>query len=83
MRHAVYGGGSIKEQELVCNDLAPNADSLKASIENGIPALFVSGGYQVLGTSYELSNGDRQPSLGLFNFYTKAEGQTSDRQYPY
>ncbi|NLB87833.1 MAG: glutamine amidotransferase [Syntrophomonadaceae bacterium] len=67
----LMGGGSQREQELVYNDLSPKADSLKTCIENGLPALFIGGAYQLLGTSYQLSTGQIKPRLGIFNFYTK------------
>ncbi len=65
------GGGSDREQNLVCHDLFKKADSLRASIENGLPMLFVCGAYQLLGTSYKPSKEKKIAGLSLFNFYTE------------
>lgn len=66
------GSGSEREQDLVYDDLLKKADSLRVGIENGLPALFISGAYQLLGTTYQLPTGKIKHRLSILNFYTKA-----------
>lgn len=66
------GSGSHREQDLVYEDLLKKADSLRLAIENGLPALFISGAFQLLGTSYQLPTGQIKHRLSILNFYTKA-----------
>ncbi|HZK43650.1 MAG TPA: glutamine amidotransferase [Syntrophomonadaceae bacterium] len=67
------GGGSEREQDIVCQDLFNKKEALSKSIESGLPILFVSAAYQLLGTSYGTSAGNLKSGLDLFDFYTEIE----------
>ncbi|MDD3853661.1 MAG: glutamine amidotransferase [Syntrophomonadaceae bacterium] len=67
------GAGSDREQKLVVNELVHNCSDLKLEIEQGLPALFVGGAYQLLGKYYESSDGVQMPGLNLLDFYTQRE----------
>lgn len=67
------GGGSDREQGLVCLDLLHQADDLWIELENGLPALFVCGAYQLLGSYYESADGKQLKGLGFFKLYTLSE----------
>lgn len=66
------GSGSEREQGLVYQELMKTADQLKASIEDGLPALFIAGAYQLLGNSYIDCEGNNLGGLGFFDFYTRS-----------
>ena len=65
------GAGSDREQGLVYKDLASSAKDLQEVIENGMPALFICGAYQLLGNSYVNDDGELMDGLGLFDFHTR------------
>ena len=52
------GGGSDREQALVCHDLIKKKDDLMVAIESGLPMLCICGAYQLLGKAY-LSHDER------------------------
>lgn len=64
------GGGSDREQRLVCQDLLKDRDKLASAIEEGVPVLCICGAYQLLGTTYRSSDGRLLNGLGLLDFYT-------------
>ncbi|WP_333871496.1 glutamine amidotransferase [Desulforamulus putei] len=66
------GGGSDREQNLMADDLLKRKDSLKEAIENGLVALAICGGYQMLGRYYLTHEGQRIPGLGILDLYTRA-----------
>ncbi len=67
------GGGSDREQALVCHDLIKKKDDLMVAIESGLPMLCICGAYQLLGKAY-LSHDERLLNgLGLLDFYTRGE----------
>ncbi|MGE5553016.1 MAG: type 1 glutamine amidotransferase [Betaproteobacteria bacterium] len=69
----VLGGGQDKEQVIVCEDLqGPLGTELKAAIEDGLVALAICGGYQLLGHYYQPHRGDRLPGISVFDAYTEA-----------
>lgn len=49
----LLGGGSDREQELVCGFLKDIKDDFKAYVEDGGVVLAVCGGYQLLGKYYK------------------------------
>ena len=49
----LLGGGSDREQELVCDYLKEIRDDFKAYVEDGGVVLAVCGGYQLLGNYYK------------------------------
>lgn len=68
------GGGSEKEQKLVCQELLPVKDSLKEFAENGGSILAVCSGYEILGKYYETES-EKIPCLEILDIYTKYIGQ--------
>lgn len=65
----LLGGGSDREQAIVCNRLKQVKDILQAYIESNGVLLAICGGYQLLGTSYIL-NGETIEGLGILDFKT-------------
>ncbi len=63
------GGGSDREQRIVCDFLLRQQAELKAYVEDGGVLLAVCGGYQLLGESY-LMGEERVEGLGLVDMYT-------------
>lgn len=69
------GGGSEREQGLVYNNLQSQAKNLQQEIESGLPALFISGAYQLLGQAYQTNDGVTMPGLGIFNLHTEVQAE--------
>lgn len=68
----LLGGGSDREQMIVCNRLKEIKDSFKAYVENGGVVIAICGGYQLLGKYYETDNG-RIEGLDIVDIYTVQE----------
>lgn len=65
------GGGQDFEQELLLSDLAGRKTAeLKAAVEDGVTALAICGGYQMLGDYYETSNGVKCDFTGILDLHT-------------
>lgn len=77
----IIGGGSQDiAQELVMRDLRGKKGTiLKQLIEKGLPALFVCGAPQIMGTYYEPAFGKRIEGLGIFDMVTKNPGRLTGR----
>lgn len=66
---AFIGGGSDREQRIVCDELRAQRQELAAFVEDGGVLLAVCGGYQLLGHSYVM--GDKEVrGLSLVDLYT-------------
>ncbi len=65
------GGGSDREQLLVCNSLMRLKKPFSEYVENGGAVLAVCGGYQLLGHYYQM-NGERVEGLGILDIYTES-----------
>lgn len=65
----LLGGGSDREQMLVCEKLREKKDDMKAFVEDGGTVIAVCGGYQLLGHYYDTSEG-RIEGLSLVDLYT-------------
>lgn len=65
------GGGSDREQEIVCGLLLKKKNELKEFVENNGVLLAVCGGYQLLGKYYQTSD-SKIEGLGLLDIYTEA-----------
>lgn len=65
------GGGSDKEQKIVCEKLMPYKHELKNYVENGGTMLAVCGGYELLGKSCVLG-GETVKALEILDIYAEA-----------
>lgn len=66
----LLGGGSDREQMLVCNQLKTIQKDFKDYVEDGGVVLAVCGGYQLLGHYYDTEEG-RIEGLSLVDLYTQ------------
>jgi lipid II isoglutaminyl synthase (glutamine-hydrolysing) len=74
--HDLYylGGGQDRDQRLCAEDLvATKREALQAAAARGAVVLGVCGGYQLLGSSYELRPGEELPGVGLLDVRTVRE----------
>ena len=69
------GGGQDAQQELVAHDFMKRKAELTEAVDNGLVILAICGGYQLLGQSYETSDGQEIPGLGILDVKTKAKPQ--------
>ena len=68
------GGGQDRDQRIVAADLvATKREAFAAALAGGAAALAVCGGYQLLGSHYELGS-DRIEGLGIVPLHTVREG---------
>lgn len=65
----LLGGGSDREQMIVCKRLKEIQPDFKAYVEDGGVVLAVCGGYQLLGKYYQTDDGNIE-GLDLVNLYT-------------
>jgi hypothetical protein len=68
----LLGGGSDREQMLVCNRLKEIKDDFKAYVENNGVVIAICGGYQLLGKYYETDDG-KIDGLDIVDIYTVQE----------
>jgi hypothetical protein len=67
------GGGQDRDQVLVAEDMvATKRQALHAAQDRGAVILAVCGGYQLLGSSYQLAD-DKLPGVGLVDLHTVRE----------
>jgi CobQ-like glutamine amidotransferase family enzyme len=66
------GGGQDREQALVAGDLVAKSHAVHAAIAEGVAALAVCGGYQLLGDYYRDRDGTELPGIGVFPLHTIA-----------
>lgn len=74
------GGGQDCEQSAVAKDIHIRKNELIACIEAEKPLLAVCGGYQLLGKTYETSEGDEIEGLAILDVYTKALRQEAGKK---
>jgi len=71
-----FGGGQDYEQSIVSKDLLETKkQGITDYIESGKVFICICGGYQLLGKTYETSNGDILKGLGVLDIYTKASNE--------
>ena len=75
----LMGGGQDREQRHIADDLAERGPSLKAAIDDGLPALAVCGGFQMFGHRYVDHEGGIIPGIGVFDLETRHPGPLADR----
>lgn len=74
----LLGGGSDREQAIVCKNLLEIKDEFKNYVEDGGVVIAVCGGYQLLGNYYKTDDGVIE-GLGLVDLYTEqGEGRLID-----
>lgn len=66
----LLGGGSDREQMIVCSQLKKIQKDFKSYVENHGVVLAICGGYQLLGHYYDTSEG-RMEGLSLVDIYTE------------
>ncbi len=66
----LLGGGSDREQQLVCEKLRSIREDFHAYVESGGTVIAVCGGYQLLGHYYDTADG-RIEGLSLVDLYTE------------
>ena len=64
------GGGSDREQKIVCDKLLAHRDEIKSYVEDGGSLVAVCGGYQLLGKYYKLAD-ETIEGLGILNIKTE------------
>jgi lipid II isoglutaminyl synthase (glutamine-hydrolysing) len=68
------GGGQDRDQALVAHDLVETKrEAIAQALDAGAAMLAVCGGYQLLGHSYELPEGEPLPGLGVVDLRTVRE----------
>ena len=66
---AFIGGGSDREQRIVCDKLLTEQAEIRAFVEDGGVLAAVCGGYQLLGSSYLMAD-EKVEGLSLVDLYT-------------
>ena len=66
----LLGGGSDREQRIVCSKLRSIRDDFRSYVEDGGSVIAVCGGYQLLGHYYKTEEGTLE-GLSLVDFYTE------------
>jgi CobQ-like glutamine amidotransferase family enzyme len=66
------GGGQDEQQSLIANDFFKYKNQLEAGLARGQCLIAVCGGYQLLGKTYETSEGRKIAGLGIFDIETRA-----------
>lgn len=70
------GGGADREQGIMYEDLVKRKPAILKAMERGMLVLLICGGYQLFGKYYEDADGKRLNGLGIFDYYTVADGHT-------
>ncbi|MFQ4135641.1 type 1 glutamine amidotransferase [Nodosilinea sp. PGN35] len=69
------GGGQDTDQVAVVEDFHQlKSDAIRADTEAGVVFLGVCGGYQLMGNTFLMGNGEATPGLGIINVNTRAPG---------
>jgi len=74
--HLVLGGGGQDSgQARVEDDLAHNAEVLRALAADGTPMLMICGMYQLFGNAFITVEGDRLPGIGILDVTTQGNAK--------
>jgi CobQ-like glutamine amidotransferase family enzyme len=74
--HLVLGGGGQDSgQARVEDDLAHNADVLRALAADGAPMLMICGMYQLFGNAFITVEGERLPGIGILDVTTQGNAK--------
>ncbi|XGB41990.1 MAG: hypothetical protein LVS60_17665 [Nodosilinea sp. LVE1205-7] len=75
------GGGQDTDQMAVVEDFhALKAAAIQADTEAGVVFLGVCGGYQLMGHTFFMGNGQETPGLGIINVRTRAPGTSVEQR---
>lgn len=75
----MMGGAQDRQQTIVNTDLKKHHKTLSEMVENGIPGLYVCGGFQFLGNYYRESDETIIDGLGIFDLFTTNPGPEMPR----
>src|ERR671910_2621361 len=76
----LFGGGQDREQALLAEDLSGTKGAdLRAIVDDGGVVLGVCGGYQLMGHSYETTEGEKLPGVGVFDMHTEPRKADEER----
>ena len=75
----LMGGAQDSQQSIVNTDLKKHHKILSEKIDNGIPGLYVCGGFQFLGNYYKEADGTIIDGLSIFDLNTQNPGEDSER----
>lgn len=70
----VMGGSQDSQQTIVAKDLQKKKKTFSHMIENGVPGLYICGGFQYLGQYYKEADGTVIDQLGVLDVYTENPG---------
>src|SRR5512146_2868264 len=70
----MMGGAQDSQQVIVAQDLEKKKQTLSDMIEEGIPGLYICGGFQYLGKYYKTADGKKLDQLGILDMYTENPG---------
>jgi CobQ-like glutamine amidotransferase family enzyme len=70
----VMGGAQDSQQTIVAENLRKKKKTLSEMIENGVPGLYICGGFQYLGQYYKEADGMIIDQLGVLDIYTENPG---------
>ena len=71
----LLGGGSDREQKLVCEELKTIQSDFRQYVEQDGVVIAICGGYQLLGSYYQMGD-EKVPGLNLVDLYTtQGEGR--------
>lgn len=75
----LMGGAQDRQQTIVNEDLKKKKTVLSKAIEDGVPGLYVCGGFQFLGNYYKEADGTMIDGLEIFDLHTENPGETVPR----
>lgn len=75
----LMGGAQDKQQSIVNTDLKKHKKTLSEMIENGVPGLYICGGFQFLGNFYKDFDENKIDGLGIFDLHTINPGPKEPR----
>lgn len=70
----MMGGAQDSQQAIVARDLQAKKETLSKMIEDGVPGLYICGGFQFLGHYYKEADGTIIQQLGVLDVFTENPG---------
>lgn len=75
----LMGGAQDRQQDIVIKDLRTKNKTITKMADDGVPGLFICGGYQFLGNFYRDVDNNITDGLGIFNMHTENMGDKKPR----